>query len=326
MLEMCSAVSAPLTGQTAVHHLACTSTADPTAWQGALPAPAIRTSLPICAPGKFKCCASNPEYRKVMDEWVAQGFTLRYSRGMVPDVHHLLIKVRPAPALLARAPNSGNCAPRTCCSVLGALSAIEHRCQRSARDQATSRRVVGCSAAPGLTSARPSCDCCTSARHWPWSSRRLAVLRSERRGQYWIKCCRSSMKREWWHWGTVTRCRAARPLCSLLIVWCLQRQQPNFRFKSCVIAALVMCKAYAPGEVPVTFGLLGPRGGLPKCQDHGAGQVSTNESMQKLIRDSNTNAGCRSNSPPLQRMIVTGACRACRHPGRPFCYVPARSV
>jgi fructose-1,6-bisphosphatase I len=44
------------------------------------------------APGNLRVCEENPAYRKVVLDWLERGLTLRYSGGMVPDVHHILRK------------------------------------------------------------------------------------------------------------------------------------------------------------------------------------------------------------------------------------------
>lgn len=44
------------------------------------------------APGNLRVCEENPVYRRVVDDWLNRGLTLRYSGGMVPDVHHILRK------------------------------------------------------------------------------------------------------------------------------------------------------------------------------------------------------------------------------------------
>lgn len=44
------------------------------------------------APGNLRACVSSPSYKKLVDEWISQRYTLRYSGGMVPDVNHILIK------------------------------------------------------------------------------------------------------------------------------------------------------------------------------------------------------------------------------------------
>lgn len=47
-----------------------------------------------------RSCATNAAYRRLVDRWVDAGFTLRYTGGMVPDVHHIIAKVCEAPLVL----------------------------------------------------------------------------------------------------------------------------------------------------------------------------------------------------------------------------------
>jgi hypothetical protein len=47
----------------------------------------------IIAPANLRAAADNQAYRTLMDTWISQGYKLRYSGGMVPDVHHILAKV-----------------------------------------------------------------------------------------------------------------------------------------------------------------------------------------------------------------------------------------
>lgn len=44
------------------------------------------------APGNLRACEVLPAYKKLVDTWVAEKRTLRYSGGMVPDLHHMLSK------------------------------------------------------------------------------------------------------------------------------------------------------------------------------------------------------------------------------------------
>lgn len=44
------------------------------------------------APGNLRCCNECPGYKAWLDQCVASGKTLRYSGGMVPDIHHLFAK------------------------------------------------------------------------------------------------------------------------------------------------------------------------------------------------------------------------------------------
>eukprot|EP00983_Pelagomonas_calceolata_P035288 1103477-Pelagomonas_calceolata.AAC.7 len=47
-----------------------------------------------CAvPPSFCSAADNAEYSKLVDAFIKSAYTLRYTGGMVPDVHHLIAKV-----------------------------------------------------------------------------------------------------------------------------------------------------------------------------------------------------------------------------------------
>lgn len=44
------------------------------------------------APGNLRAVVDVPAYRTMMNTWLDEAHTLRYSGGMVPDIHHMLIK------------------------------------------------------------------------------------------------------------------------------------------------------------------------------------------------------------------------------------------
>eukprot|EP00775_Hariotina_reticulata_P012568 gene12568-12700_t len=44
------------------------------------------------APANIKAAADNIAYRDLLNSWIVNGCKLRYSGGMVPDVHHILAK------------------------------------------------------------------------------------------------------------------------------------------------------------------------------------------------------------------------------------------
>jgi fructose-1,6-bisphosphatase len=46
------------------------------------------------APANIKAAKDNAVYEKLVLQWISKGCKLRYSGGMVPDVHHLIQKVR----------------------------------------------------------------------------------------------------------------------------------------------------------------------------------------------------------------------------------------
>ena len=44
------------------------------------------------APGNLRACVKNPAYKQLVDHWLTEQYTLRYSGGMVPDINHILLK------------------------------------------------------------------------------------------------------------------------------------------------------------------------------------------------------------------------------------------
>lgn len=57
------------------------------------------------APGNLRACAENPAYQELVNTWIQERYTLRYSGGMVPDINQILLKGQgvfsyPAPAKL----------------------------------------------------------------------------------------------------------------------------------------------------------------------------------------------------------------------------------
>ena len=52
----------------------------------------IKNELKTYSPGNLRAVSDTPSYRKMMNIWLDEGVTLRYSGGMVPDIHHLIIK------------------------------------------------------------------------------------------------------------------------------------------------------------------------------------------------------------------------------------------
>ena len=49
-------------------------------------------SKKLMAPANLRASADNDAYRLVVHRWMADGYTLRYTGGMVPDIHNLLVK------------------------------------------------------------------------------------------------------------------------------------------------------------------------------------------------------------------------------------------
>ncbi len=52
----------------------------------------VKDELKTYSPGNLRAVSDTPSYRKMMNIWLDEGVTLRYSGGMVPDIHHLIIK------------------------------------------------------------------------------------------------------------------------------------------------------------------------------------------------------------------------------------------
>ena len=44
------------------------------------------------APGNLKACNNNPQYKKVVDYWIASGKRLRYTGALVTDINHIICK------------------------------------------------------------------------------------------------------------------------------------------------------------------------------------------------------------------------------------------
>ena len=54
-------------------------------------------SKQVFAPANLRAAADNAAYKQLVNGFIQQRMTLRYSGGMVPDVHHILAKVWSAP-------------------------------------------------------------------------------------------------------------------------------------------------------------------------------------------------------------------------------------
>jgi sedoheptulose-bisphosphatase len=52
----------------------------------------IPESKKVFAPANLRCAADNKAYSDLVSDWMSRRYTLRYSGGLVPDVHHILAK------------------------------------------------------------------------------------------------------------------------------------------------------------------------------------------------------------------------------------------
>ncbi|KAF5825891.1 hypothetical protein DUNSADRAFT_6153 [Dunaliella salina] len=94
---------APQSGQQQHHHLVQQfALAAGGQWKALQPAPTATDAPPkpllnpgkkVFAPANIRCAAENAEYSKLVDTFIKSAYTLRYTGGMVPDVHHLIAKV-----------------------------------------------------------------------------------------------------------------------------------------------------------------------------------------------------------------------------------------
>ncbi len=52
----------------------------------------LKETTKYFAPGNLRACSENPKYNQLMLDWLERRQKLRYSGGMVPDLHHILCK------------------------------------------------------------------------------------------------------------------------------------------------------------------------------------------------------------------------------------------
>lgn len=52
----------------------------------------LKPTKKIFAPGNLRCVNTNPSYKKIVDHWINENYTLRYTGGMVPDICHIMSK------------------------------------------------------------------------------------------------------------------------------------------------------------------------------------------------------------------------------------------
>lgn len=76
----------------------------------------------VFAPANLRATADNAAYASLVQRWMQQRYTLRYTGGMVPDVHHILTKVRRCPPFRV--------AERAVRSRMGALNSIRDEVSR----------------------------------------------------------------------------------------------------------------------------------------------------------------------------------------------------
>jgi sedoheptulose-bisphosphatase len=61
-------------------------------WAVTNPKLVISPKAKTFAPGNLRATADNPDYLSLVNYWIENKYTLRYSGGLVPDIYHILIK------------------------------------------------------------------------------------------------------------------------------------------------------------------------------------------------------------------------------------------
>ena len=61
-------------------------------WATSVERMAIAPQGKVFAPGNLRATGDNPRYKEMVNYWIENKYTLRYSGGLVPDVYHILIK------------------------------------------------------------------------------------------------------------------------------------------------------------------------------------------------------------------------------------------
>mmetsp|Transcript_16809 Transcript_16809/g.28515 ORF Transcript_16809/g.28515 Transcript_16809/m.28515 type:complete len:330 (+) Transcript_16809:222-1211(+) len=63
-----------------------------TGWIVTVPKLCIAPTGKVFAPGNLRATKDNADYKRLIDYWIENQYTLRYSGGLVPDIYHILIK------------------------------------------------------------------------------------------------------------------------------------------------------------------------------------------------------------------------------------------
>jgi sedoheptulose-bisphosphatase len=65
---------------------------DRSRWELSRDSVVLREEGQIFAPGNLRATNDNPRYSSLVQSWMAERYTLRYTGGMVPDVYHIFAK------------------------------------------------------------------------------------------------------------------------------------------------------------------------------------------------------------------------------------------
>ncbi len=69
-----------------------TLTKDATTWEVSRDKIEIKASGKVFAPGNLRASNDNEKYNALIQHWISERYTLRYTGGMVPDVYHIFAK------------------------------------------------------------------------------------------------------------------------------------------------------------------------------------------------------------------------------------------
>ncbi len=72
--------------------LEVTLTESETTWEVSRDAIEIKASGKVFAPGNLRASNDNEQYNALIQHWISERYTLRYTGGMVPDVYHIFAK------------------------------------------------------------------------------------------------------------------------------------------------------------------------------------------------------------------------------------------
>mmetsp|Transcript_19845 Transcript_19845/g.60130 ORF Transcript_19845/g.60130 Transcript_19845/m.60130 type:complete len:362 (-) Transcript_19845:286-1371(-) len=74
------------------HHCVVVSEADQITWLVSKEKFEVAPAGKVFAPGNLRATADNERYAELVNYWISNRYTLRYTGGMMPDVYHILIK------------------------------------------------------------------------------------------------------------------------------------------------------------------------------------------------------------------------------------------
>ena len=120
----------------------------------------------VFAPANLRAATENQEYAKLVQHWLQSKYTLRYTGGMVPDVHHITMVSSSVMCAGANRVSSSNEHHQTLLKPL---------CHRAAEYFAT----------PAQPRPQPSCGCCMRRHPWPSLLKQPVVLHTTAPALFW---------------------------------------------------------------------------------------------------------------------------------------------